>query len=137
MYSPESVDLFLRKLGLHQEETEHVVVLALDVKNRLRAYYTVSIGNINCATVVPGEVFKPTVMYRAASIVMAQNHPSGDVTPSPQDMKLHKVIKDAGEVRGIRLLDNIVVAERGYHSLKNKNPESKILRAPSLSRCPA
>ena len=104
---------------LENEDREHFVTLMLDVKNRVIGIHTVSIGNLNSAIVSPREVFKAAILANAASIIVGHNHPSGDVTPSPEDIEITEVLKKAGKLLGIEVLDHIIVGEDGsFASLK-------------------
>jgi DNA repair protein RadC len=101
---------------LESEDREHFVSMMLDVKNRVIGIHTVSIGNLNSAIVSPREVFKAAILANAASIIVGHNHPSGDVTPSPEDVQVTSVLKKAGELLGIEVLDHIIVGEEGAHA---------------------
>lgn len=100
------------------EEEEHVVVLLLDTKNNVRKKLVASKGTINASLVHPREVFKAAVRESACSIVLGHNHPSGDPTPSQDDIGVTKRIAEAGKLLGIQVLDHIVVSTNGYRSLK-------------------
>jgi len=104
---------------LENEDREHFVSLMLDVKNQVIGIHTVSIGSLNCTVVSPREVFKAAILANAASIIVAHNHPSGDVTPSPEDIQVTKTLHQAGKLLDIEVLDHIIVGEDGaHHSLK-------------------
>lgn len=98
---------------LENEDREHFVTLMLDVKNKVIGIHTVSIGNLDSAIVSPREVFKAAILANAASIIIAHNHPSGDLTPSPEDFKVTEVLKKAGKLLGIEVLDHVIVGEEG------------------------
>lgn len=100
---------------------EHFVVLFLDTKNRIIERKTISIGTLNAAIVHPREVFRAAIERSAASIICAHNHPSGDPTPSREDIELTKRLMQAGELVGIDVLDHIVVGKEGYVSLKQRD----------------
>ncbi len=78
----------------------------------------VSIGTINQTLAMPREVFRKAIALNAASIVLAHNHPSGDTTPSPEDLALTKRMKDAGEILGINVLDHFIIGHNSYYSFK-------------------
>lgn len=90
--------------------------MMLDVKNRVIGIHTVSIGNLNSAIVSPREVFKAAILANAASIIVGHNHPSGDVTPSPEDIQVTTTLQQAGKLLGIEVLDHIIVGEEGAHT---------------------
>ena len=99
-------------------DREHFIVLLLNTKNRLIGINTVSVGSLDLCIAHPREVFKPAILANAAGIIIAHNHPSGDTTPSRDDVELSKRIKDAGEILGIPLLDSIIVGDGPFYSLK-------------------
>lgn len=102
-------------------DREHMVLLCLDTKNKITAIHTVSIGCLNASIVHPREVFKIAILANSASIVLAHNHPTGDVTPSPQDLEVTRRIAEIGELVGIELLDHLIVGDEGrWLSLKEK-----------------
>jgi len=79
----------------------------------------ISIGTLNASLVHPREVFEPAVVLHAASIVVAHNHPSGDVNPSATDIALTKRLIESGKILGISIDDHIIVSKKTYTSLKN------------------
>lgn len=99
-------------------DREHFYCLLLDGRNRLAGLNLVSVGSLNSALVHPREVWKPAILGNAAAVVLCHNHPSGDPTPSSEDIALTRRLEAAGDVVGIRLLDHIVIGEAGsYRSL--------------------
>jgi DNA repair protein RadC len=101
-------------------DREHFAVLLLDTKNQVVAVHTVSIGDLSSTIVHPREVFKIAVHYGAASVIVSHNHPSGDTTPSPEDIAVTKRLDQAGELLGIELLDHIILGDGRWTSLKEK-----------------
>jgi DNA repair protein RadC len=92
-------------------------VLMLDVKNRLIGEpQRISEGTLTSSLVHPRELFKKVLEHSCASIILAHNHPSGDPTPSAEDIKVTKQLISAGEVMGIKVLDHIVVGHRRSHA---------------------
>jgi DNA repair protein RadC len=102
---------------LPQLGREVFYVLVLDGRNRLRAEVRVSEGTLTTALVHPREVFGPAVRLGAAALVLVHNHPSGDPTPSSEDLVLTERLRQAGELMGIRVLDHVVIGQGGYVSL--------------------
>jgi DNA repair protein RadC len=102
------------------ERREHFVGFYLNARHRLLARLVISVGSLSASIVHPREVFAPAVERGAAGLVVAHNHPSGDPEPSPEDLSVTRRLADAGELLGIELLDHIVVAERGFVSLKSR-----------------
>lgn len=97
---------------------EHFIAFDLNARHQLLVRRLVSVGSLSASIVHPREVFQPAVAGSAAGIIVAHNHPSGDPEPSPEDVAVTRRLRDAGEVLGIELLDHVVVAGRGWVSLK-------------------
>lgn len=99
---------------------EHFVCLFLNTKNHIIARETLSMGTLNSSLVHPREVFRAAIKYSSASIVCAHNHPSGDPTPSPEDVTLTKRLAEAGQLVGIEVLDHLVIGDGKFISLKEQ-----------------
>ncbi|KGX93480.1 hypothetical protein N781_10615 [Pontibacillus halophilus JSM 076056 = DSM 19796] len=102
---------------LHQE---HFVCLFLNTKNQVLHRQTVFIGSLNASIVHPREIFKEAVKRSTASIIVAHNHPSGDPTPSQEDILVTKRLMECGKMLGIEVLDHLVIGDRKFVSLKEK-----------------
>lgn len=100
--------------GLMQEI---FVVLALDARNRLVAQIEVARGTLTGVEVHPREVFRPLIVAGAAGFIVSHNHPSGDPTPSPEDVLLTRRLRECGELLGVPLLDHVVIAGEQYRSV--------------------
>jgi len=96
---------------LAREAKEYFISLHLDGKNRINCMDIVSIGSLNQSIVHPREVFKTALLSSAAAIILVHNHPTGDPTPSSEDISITRRLKEAGEIIGIRILDHIIVGE--------------------------
>ena len=118
--SPEDVVKTARNL-LKGKKKEHFVVICLDTRNHLIKTSTVSIGSLDCSIVHPREVFKDAISSSAASVIFIHNHPSGDPTPSEDDIKMTKRLIEAGEIIGIEVLDHIIICDSEHLSMKAKN----------------
>lgn len=105
---------------LKDKRKEHFVALYLNACNRLLHEETVSIGTLTASLVHPREVFSPAVERGAASVIVAHNHPSGDLRPSPEDRETTRRLVGAGRLLGIPLLDHLLVAGSGYLSFREK-----------------
>lgn len=106
-------------------DREAVTVLALDTKHRIAAVQVVSVGTLNGSTVHPREVYKTAILANAAAIIIVHNHPSGELTPSPDDIAITRRIRKAGEILGIELLDHVIINDEctdGY-AMREGNPE--------------
>jgi len=99
---------------LRTAKKEHFVVLYLNARNQLVHKETISIGTLNASLVHPREVFKPAIEHLAASIIIAHNHPSGEVEASEADVMLTGRLADAGKLLGIELADHIIITEKDY-----------------------
>lgn len=106
---------------MENEDRETFVALYLDTKNRVIKKETVSIGSLNSNIVHPREVYREAILNSAHNIIVAHNHPSGDPTPSREDLELTDRLYKAGEIIGIGLIDHIIVGESGqYYSMKER-----------------
>ena len=103
--------------NIRDKKQEYFVVLSLDGANRLIAKRTVTVGTLTASLVHPREVFADPITDRAASIIVAHNHPSGNLQPSDADLKITTRLKEAGELLGIQLIDHIIVTKSGYKSI--------------------
>lgn len=101
---------------IRDKKQEYFVCLTLDGANRLIAKRTISIGTLTASLVHPREVFADAITDRAASIIIAHNHPSGNTKPSKADIEMTKRLKDAGELLGIKLLDHIIITKKEFKS---------------------
>ena len=102
-------------------EQEHLRVLLLNTRNQVLRTVEVYVGNVNSSIVRPSEVFRPAVRDNAPSIIVAHNHPSGDPTPSPEDVAITRDLVSAGKLLGIDLLDHLVIGSGGrYVSLNER-----------------
>jgi len=99
---------------------EHFICISLNGANEVIASRVVSVGLVNKTHVHPREVFADPITDRASTIIVAHNHPSGDLEPSKDDIAITKQLKAAGETLGIRLLDHIIFNQKGYYSFLDK-----------------
>lgn len=107
--SPEQVfDTFS---FLRQETKEYFYSIHLDGKNRICCVDEVSVGSLNQSVVHPREVFKTALLSSAAAIILLHNHPSGDPTPSREDMEITRRLREVGELIGVKVLDHIIIGD--------------------------
>nr|WP_207707616.1 JAB domain-containing protein [Desulfofundulus thermobenzoicus] len=117
---PESVVALVRDF-LEDADREKCLAVYLNTKNEPNAIHVVSVGTLNSSPVHPREVFKAALLCNAAAVILVHNHPSGDPTPSREDMGLTKKLAEVGELLGIELLDHVVVGRDGeFVSLKGR-----------------
>ena len=101
---------------LIKETKEMFMTLHLDGKNRIIAMDLVSIGSLNQSIVHPREVFKTALLSNAAAIILLHQHPSGDPTPSSEDISITRRLKECGDLMGIKVLDHIIIGDGEYLS---------------------
>jgi DNA repair protein RadC len=106
--------------SLRLEPHEKFIVLLLDGRQRVLHEHVVSQGTLTASLVHPREVFRPALRESAAAMILVHNHPSGDPTPSCEDREVTRRLVRAGKLLGVRVLDHVVVAERGYCSLNEE-----------------
>jgi DNA repair protein RadC len=99
---------------------ELFLALLLDSKNRLIREVQVSEGSLNASIVHPREVFAPVLRESASAVLFVHNHPSGDPTPSPEDIDITERLKQVGEIMGVRVLDHIIIGNGEYVSLADR-----------------
>lgn len=118
--SPEDVAKLAKGyLRLHEESEEYLYMICMNVKNKIVGVFEISHGNVNSSVVGVREVFQKALLANAVSIIVMHNHPSGDCTPSKEDIRVTRRMKDAGDILGVQLLDHIIVGD-SYCSLKEK-----------------
>jgi len=117
--SPEdAANILLYEMGAL--EKEHLRAVLLDTRNRLMKIADVYRGSLNASLIRIGEIFRDAVRINAASIIVVHNHPSGDPTPSPEDVVVTRAIVEAGKLLDIEVLDHIIIGKGRFISLKAK-----------------
>jgi len=110
----------LLRYELENEMREHFISVLLDAKSYLIAYEIISIGTLSQTLVHPREVFYPAIRHKAASFLVVHNHPSGDLTPSKEDLHLTDLLIDASVLLGIPLRDHLIISKHGYVSFREQ-----------------
>ena len=100
------------------KSVEHFGVMLLDTKHHVLKTTLISVGTLDASIVHPREVFREATVAGAFGIILFHNHPSGDPAPSKDDVALTKRLMDAGELMGITVMDHLILAERGFRSLR-------------------
>ena len=118
--TPDDVAGLVRS-RLKDKKKEHFLALLLDTRGQLIKVSEISVGSLDSSIVHPREVFKEAISASAASVIFVHNHPSGDPTPSEDDIKLTKRLAEAGEIMGIDVLDHIIIGDKEHLSLKRKD----------------
>ncbi|MBJ6360906.1 RadC family protein [Paenibacillus sp. GCM10012307] len=114
----DAAELFRQFIG--DCDRESFCILCLNTKNEPTAMHQVSCGTLSASLVHPRETFKLAVLANSASIIACHNHPSGDPTPSPEDIGLTERLRDSGTLLGIELLDHIILGDGTFTSLKER-----------------
>lgn len=119
MMTPQAVFESLK--DIRNLKKEHFVAIYLDTQNREIHREIISVGTLSASLVHPREVFEPAIRHLAASIIVAHNHPSGELKPSHEDILITKKLVDSGKLLDIHVLDHIVVTKSEYMSMKERN----------------
>ncbi|HEY8677244.1 MAG TPA: DNA repair protein RadC [Candidatus Dormibacteraeota bacterium] len=114
--SPREALLQLQELRSSQREC--FSVLYLNTRNQPVGCEKVAVGGLNVAALQPREVFGPALTLGAAAVILAHNHPSGDPTPSPEDLAVTRHLQEAGRLLGVEVLDHLVVCAERFKSLR-------------------
>ena len=120
--------LFVDLLDLEDRidrEKEHFYVMHLDMRSQVKMVELVSLGTLTSSLVHPRETFRRAIIQGSASIIVAHNHPSGEVDPSDEDTKVTKLLFEAGNVLGIKLEDHIIFAKDKFFTFR-ENKEEKV-----------
>ncbi|MDP2846260.1 MAG: DNA repair protein RadC [Candidatus Methanoperedens sp.] len=115
--SPEDVYRLIYP-RMREQKKEMFIELCLDTKNQIIKEGTISIGSLNANIVHPREVFKMALTESAAHIIVAHNHPSGDPTPSKEDIEITKKLVETGNIMGITVLDHVIIGDGRHFSMK-------------------
>ncbi len=111
-------DILARLSDIRTKQQEYFICLSLDGGQRLIAQRTITIGTLDSVLAHPREVFADAIADRAASVVVAHNHPSGEVKPSQKDITLTQQLTAAGQLLGIPLRDHVIVTKTDYFSYR-------------------
>ncbi len=118
--SPREVAAYLKE-ELRYYKKEYFKIILLNTKNQLISLEDVSVGSLNSSIVHPREIFNPCVKKSAAAVILVHNHPSGDPSPSREDLEVTKRLVEAGKIIGIKVLDHMIIGESSYFSFKEKD----------------
>jgi DNA repair protein RadC len=118
--SPEdAVNVGKGFMRIHEEPEESMYMICMNTKNKIIGVFEISDGSVNSSIVSPREVFQKALLANAVSIIVMHNHPSGDATPSREDVEVTKRLVEAGKIVGVDVLDHIIIGDQ-YSSLKEK-----------------
>jgi DNA repair protein RadC len=119
--TPEAIyEVFKDSAKLAQETFS---IATLNAKNKIIGEHLITIGIVNSSLVHPRECFRPAILDGATSIILSHNHPSGDTTPSSEDIKITRQLISAGEILGIKVIDHVIIGDKdlsrdGFLSLR-------------------
>ncbi len=114
-------DIWKLCADIRDSKKEHFLAFYLDTQNRLIERQIISIGTLNTSLVHPREVFEPAVKLSAASIIIAHNHPSQDLSPSTEDKKITERLVEAGKILGIEIIDHVILSRSSYLSFQKEH----------------
>lgn len=114
----DAANLLMPEMGFLEQE--HLRTLLLDTKHRVLASPTVYVGNVNTSVIRVAELFREAIRLNCVALIVVHNHPSGDPTPSPDDIRVTEQIVQAGKLLGIEVLDHLVIGHQRYVSLKER-----------------
>jgi DNA repair protein RadC len=114
----DAANLVLLEMGVL--EKEEVRVMILDTRNRVLAIPTIYVGSLNTNVVRIAELFRDAIKQNAAAIIVVHNHPSGDPTPSPEDVRLTEMLVQAGKLLDVEVLDHLIIGQGRFVSLKER-----------------
>ena len=119
--SPDDVAYVGREfIRIHEEPEEYMYMICMNTKNKVIGVFEISHGSVNSSIVNPREVFQKALLANAVSIIVMHNHPSGDPTPSKEDIDVTNRLVEAGKIVGISVLDHLIIGDGKYVSLKEK-----------------
>lgn len=113
-------EVYAQVHGIASAKKEHLVGLYLDAQNGLVHSETLSVGSLNTTRTHPREILHPAIQNLALGFILAHNHPSGCLEPSPEDLEFTRSVHRAGELMGIELYDHLIVTAAGYTSLRER-----------------
>lgn len=114
----DAANLLMAEMSLLSQE--HLRTVLLDTRNRVISMPTLYVGSLNAASVRVGEVFREAIRANSAAMILIHNHPSGDPTPSPEDVQVTRQIVEAGSLLNIDVLDHLIIGRQRFVSLKER-----------------
>ena len=114
----DAANLVMSEMGLLEQE--HLRVMLLDTRNCVLATPTIYVGSLNTSLIRVGELFREAIRANCASLIVLHNHPSGDPTPSPEDVAVTRQIVEAGQLLDVEVLDHLIIGRQRFVSLKER-----------------
>lgn len=121
--SPADVACYLQEnvfIPFDQCKQEELWVLCLNTRNRITHDAMIYRGNVNSSVIRIAEIFRPAILVNSMSIILSHNHPSGDPSPSPEDVQVSRTTAEAGQLLGIEVLDHLIIGQGQWVSLKER-----------------
>jgi len=119
--SPDKVAEIMNDVfNIEELPEEHFFLLCLNTKNHITNISEVSHGTINASLVRPADVFKRALVANANAVILVHNHPSGEISPSQEDVTVTNRLRDCGDMLGVPVLDHIIIGHDRYYSFKEK-----------------
>ena len=115
----DAVNIGKQFMRIHEEPEEYMYMICMNTKNKVIGVFEISHGTVNASIVGTREAFQKALLANAVSVIFMHNHPSGDPTPSREDIEITKRLSEAGKILGVEVLDHIIIGDR-YCSLKEK-----------------
>ena len=113
-------DVAKELVEFNDSETEQFIIMVLDARNKLKIAEVVTSGLSDASLVHPREVFKTAVRASGNAVILAHNHPSGNTSPSPEDIRITKQMVEAGKILDIKVLDHVIIAKGKYLSMREE-----------------
>ncbi len=114
----DAANLVMSEMALLEQE--NLRVMLLDTKNRVLDTPTIYVGSLNTSLIRVGELFREAIRANCASLIVLHNHPSGDPTPSPEDVAVTRQIVEAGKLLDVEVLDHLIIGQQRFVSLKER-----------------
>jgi len=114
----DAANLLLPEMGLLEKEEMRIILL--DTKNRVHSIPTIYVGSVNTTMIRVAEVFREAIRHNCPAIIVVHNHPSGDPTPSPEDVAVTRQIVEAGKLMDVDVLDHLILGQQRFVSLKER-----------------
>ncbi len=114
----DAANLLLAEMSLLMQE--HLRTVLLDTRNRVISIPTIYVGSLNAASIRVGEVFREAIRSNCAALIVVHNHPSGDPTPSPEDVQVTRLLVEAGSLLSIDVLDHLIIGQQRFVSMKER-----------------
>jgi DNA repair protein RadC len=113
-------DVWQLCIDIKDSKKEHFIAFYLDSQKNLIEREIISVGILDASLVHPREVFEPAVRFNAGSVIVAHNHPSGVLEPSPEDKAVTKRLKQSAEILGIEIEDHVIITSKSFYSFKKE-----------------